>query len=122
MSCRVLGREVEEACLNVLAAGARAMGAERIVAEYRPTAKNGMVRGLYEKLGFTLESSDPDGNTRWSLELRDWTPKPVVMRVVEQAAADGLATDQETKDGAGTGDGRGRDLEAAYGDIPGHLR
>jgi FkbH-like protein len=122
MSCRVLGREVEEACLNVLAAGARAMGAERIVAEYRPTAKNGMVRGLYGRLGFTLESSDAEGNTRWSLELRDWTPKPVVMRVVEQAAADGPATDQETKDGAGTGDGRGRDLEAAYGDIPRHLR
>jgi FkbH-like protein len=114
MSCRVLGREVEEACLNVLAAGARAMGAERIVAEYRPTAKNGMVRELYAKLGFTLESSDAEGNTRWSLELADWTPKPVVMRVVQQEVADGQATGGKARDGAGTGDGRGRDLEAAY--------
>ena len=104
MSCRVLGREVEEACLNVLAAGARALGAERIVGEYRPTAKNGMVREHYGKLGFTLEGSDADGNTRWSLELADWKPKPVMMRVTHQKVASG----------AGTGNGTGRDLQPAY--------
>ena len=58
MSCRVLGRRVEEATLNLVAAEARALGAERLVGEYRPTAKNGMVREHYQRLGFTLVSSD----------------------------------------------------------------
>ncbi len=111
MSCRVLGREVEEACLNVLAEGARALGAERIVGEYRPTGKNGMVRELYGRLGFTLESSDADGNTRWSLELSGWTPKAVVMRVTQQEDAGAAGTDGA---GTGTGDGPGKDLQPTY--------
>ena len=52
MSCRVLGRRVEQATLDVLARLARARGCKRLVGEYRPTAKNAMVAGLYADLGF----------------------------------------------------------------------
>ena len=52
MSCRVLGRKVEEAILADVVASARALGARRLVGEYRPTAKNALVRELYPRLGF----------------------------------------------------------------------
>ena len=53
MSCRVLGRKVEEAILADVAARARALGARRLIGEYRPTAKNALVRELYPRLGYT---------------------------------------------------------------------
>ena len=52
MSCRVLGRGVESASLGVLAEAASRRGASALVGEYRPTAKNGLVRDHYAKLGF----------------------------------------------------------------------
>jgi len=52
MSCRVLGRRVEEVTLDILAGLARARGCSRLVGEYRVTAKNAMVAGLYAGLGF----------------------------------------------------------------------
>lgn len=40
LSCRVMGRQVEEALLSILLDEARARGARRVVARYLPTAKN----------------------------------------------------------------------------------
>jgi FkbH-like protein len=44
MSCRVLGRKVEEVMLRELALAARAASLRWIVGRYIPTAKNGMVK------------------------------------------------------------------------------
>lgn len=52
MSCRVLGRQVEEAVLEVLVDAARAAGYHALVGEYRPSGRNGMVAEHYPKLGF----------------------------------------------------------------------
>jgi FkbH-like protein len=52
MSCRVLGRKVEEAILADIAARARVLGAGRLIGEYIPTAKNALVADLYPRLGF----------------------------------------------------------------------
>jgi FkbH-like protein len=52
MSCRVLGRKVEEAIMADIVARAHALGVRRLVGEYCPTAKNGLVRELYPRLGF----------------------------------------------------------------------
>jgi len=70
MSCPVLGRKVEEAILADLAAGARAMGARRLIGEYFPTAKNELVSDLYSPLGFT-ETGRHDGAVRYALSLDD---------------------------------------------------
>jgi FkbH-like protein len=53
MSCRVLGRKVEETILADTVTRARALGARRLIGEYRATAKNALVRELYPRLGFT---------------------------------------------------------------------
>jgi FkbH-like protein len=74
MSCRVLGRQVEAATLNLVAELARRRGATRLIGEYRPTAKNGIVRDHYRKLGFAEIPSEADGQTRSARDLSDFTP------------------------------------------------
>lgn len=68
MSCRVLGRQVEEAMLGVLLAEARRHGARRLLGEYIPSAKNAMVADHYPKLGFTACAPGGDAATRWLLD------------------------------------------------------
>jgi FkbH-like protein len=74
MSCRVLGRRVEEATLNIVADAARGMGARQLRGLYRPTAKNGMVAKHYEKLGFRTVIESADGTTSL-LDLEMFTPR-----------------------------------------------
>jgi FkbH-like protein len=81
MSCRVLGRRVEEACLNVLAQRCAELGAERLIGLYRPTEKNGMVREMYRSLGFTLLLEDASGQSRWCLPLSGFVSRAVPMQV-----------------------------------------
>jgi FkbH-like protein len=81
MSCRVLGRKVEEACLNVLAERCARLGATRLIGLYRPTEKNGMVRQMYGGLGFELAEQNADGASRWALDLQQFTPREVPMQV-----------------------------------------
>jgi FkbH-like protein len=65
MSCRVLGRKVEDMVLREIVREARARGIDEIVGVYRPTERNGMVRDHYAKLGFEALSVADDGETRW---------------------------------------------------------
>lgn len=74
MSCRVLGRGVEQLALNVIAAKARERGIQRIRGEYLPTAKNGMVKDHYAKLGFTPETAG-----RWVLDTANYIDRPVAI-------------------------------------------
>jgi FkbH-like protein len=83
MSCRVLGRQVEETTLNLIAAEARRLGARRLVGEYMPTKKNGMVREHYAKLGFTLAETGADGATRHTLALAAFAPADTAIHVAE---------------------------------------
>ncbi len=52
MSCRVIGRGVEEFMFNRLVDTARREGARTISAQYIPTPKNGLVENLLPRLGF----------------------------------------------------------------------
>jgi FkbH-like protein len=83
MSCRVLGRQVEEATLRVIAGEARRLGARRIIGEFKPTAKNAMVKNHYAKLGFSPLSADADGNKRDVLDLETFVLPEVIMTIRE---------------------------------------
>jgi FkbH-like protein len=85
MSCRVLGRNVEQATLNILAMCAAAAGATCLLGTYLPTPKNSMVAELYQNLGFTLIERSEDGSSRWSLSLETFAPVAVPMRTAERA-------------------------------------
>ena len=82
MSCRVLGRQVEQATLNLVAAEAARLGAKRLIGGFRPTAKNGMVREHYPNLGFAKLDETEEGVTRWALDLGGFTPANVIMNIV----------------------------------------
>ena len=70
MSCRVLGRSVEQATLAILVKKARELECLSIIGVYRPSGKNGMVEDLYERLGFHFLSRDDEGSTRWKLDVK----------------------------------------------------
>jgi FkbH-like protein len=82
MSCRVLGRQVEEASMNLVAAEARRLGAESIVGEFLPTKKNSMVSDHYGKLGFECIERREDGASCWRLTLGDFKPFPTFINMV----------------------------------------
>ncbi len=71
MSCRVLKRGVERCAFEQIVQHARAQGVVRLVGEYRPTGKNGMVAGLFAELGFREIDRDAGGTTVWELKLAD---------------------------------------------------
>lgn len=75
MSCRVLGRCVEQAVLAEIVLRARAAGITTLEGIYLRTDRNEMVRDHYGKLGFTRLDNGADGSSRWELctdvELQD---------------------------------------------------
>jgi FkbH-like protein len=69
MSCRVLGRQVEQTTLNLVVEQARQLGAKRLIGEYKPTKKNSMVENHYQGLGFQIIEKREDGGSRHILDL-----------------------------------------------------
>lgn len=85
MSCRVLGRRVENAALAHLAAAASAEGAKALIGRYIPSPKNKMVADHYAKLGFMLVETGAAGDTTWRLDLTDFAAPNLPMRVEDTA-------------------------------------
>jgi FkbH-like protein len=83
MSCRVLGRQVEPTTLNLIAEAAKRLGARRLIGEYLPTKKNGMVKDHYGKLGFTALETRQDGSSRSVLDLATFAPASTFIAVTE---------------------------------------
>ncbi len=86
MSCRVLGRRVEEAVLAHLAGAARAAGATALTGRYIPSAKNRMVAQHYDKLGFVRVEELPDGTVVYSLDLAGFAAPDLPLLVDDQVA------------------------------------
>jgi FkbH-like protein len=69
MSCRVLGRRVEEMVLQEALASAKRAGVSKLIGRYIPTERNALVEDHYAKLGFRQISHAPDGSTVWELAV-----------------------------------------------------
>jgi FkbH-like protein len=74
MSCRVLGRGVEQELNNLVVEAAVKRGAERIIAMYQPTPKNALVRDLFANLGYRPAGANGQGATFWELQVSDYQP------------------------------------------------
>lgn len=70
MSCRVMGRKLEDVIINELAAKCRC----NLVGEFIPTAKNAPVKELYDRLGFAMVSDD-DGHKVYELDATEYEKK-----------------------------------------------
>jgi FkbH-like protein len=80
MSCRVLGRRVEETILQYLVEQARVRGISEIIGRYIPTAKNGLVRDHFSKLGF-VQTGSQNGETTWQLAIASYGEKDLPLKV-----------------------------------------
>jgi FkbH-like protein len=69
MSCRVIGRTVEEFFIGELLERARELGFRTIRGEYIPTKKNALVSELYDRFGFSRDRVDDAGTVYYSLDL-----------------------------------------------------
>ncbi len=67
VSCRALGRGLEDALWAAMVSRAWQQGVRRVEAEYISTAKNGIVTDLYDLLGLRRIQQD-GGSTRYVLE------------------------------------------------------
>lgn len=86
MSCRVLGRRMEEAMLAELVRAAREAGVARIVGRFIPSDRNMMVARHYEKLGFDKVSEAASGESVWSLAVADVVLPSLPMQIVRPVA------------------------------------
>ena len=84
MSCRVLGRQVEGAMLNVLSSVAREMGATRLNGVYRPTKKNGIVADLLARLGFVTEEAS-NGVVIGALDLESFDEHRTTINIEKES-------------------------------------
>lgn len=82
MSCRVLGRRVEELVLANVAEAARNAGARRLLGVYLPTKKNSLVSDHFAKLGFTRTADLSDGGSEWAFDLEGYQPPELPIRIV----------------------------------------
>ena len=72
MSCRVMGRKLEDVIINELAA--KYAGKQKLIGEFIPTAKNAPVKELYDRLGFD-KASDVEGHKIYEMMLADFKKK-----------------------------------------------
>lgn len=70
MSCRVLKRGMENFTLNTIVSWAKENGYKKIIGEYLPTQKNGMVAEHYTSLGFI--KLDGTGTALWELDVNTY--------------------------------------------------
>jgi len=73
MSCRVLNRKVEEAICNRIVQDAKRAGAKNVFGRFVPTARNGIVSNLFQRLGFEPHADVLDAG-RWILHVDRFTP------------------------------------------------
>ncbi|HVN86448.1 MAG TPA: HAD-IIIC family phosphatase [Candidatus Binatia bacterium] len=79
MSCRVLGRGVEQYVMNQVMGIAARQGCTVVEGCYIPSAKNAMVKDFYRQFGFERVQAEETGVTRWRLAVSAYQPCEVQM-------------------------------------------
>jgi FkbH-like protein len=87
MSCRVLGRRVEEMVLREILTHAKTEGVQKLVGTYIPTDRNKLVEELYPKLGFQLVGKQGIAS-HFELDVDSASVPEAPMRVKRIASAD----------------------------------
>jgi len=89
MSCRVIGRTVEQFFFGVFVERSRELGYHRIAGEYIPTKKNALVSGLYDSLGFSRLPDSGGASRHYELPLGGAVSPPCFVARRETAVGDG---------------------------------
>ncbi len=81
MSCRVLGRKVEEAIYDTLMGALARHGVETLHASYLPTKKNNMVSEHFDRLGMTRVREADDGATFYQASISHHVGRSLPMTI-----------------------------------------
>lgn len=73
LSCRVMGRFIEDQIISYVEKKIRREGFKKIIGEYRPTSKNTPVKNLFKRLGYRLVSGKAK-NEKYELILSNSGP------------------------------------------------
>ena len=92
MSCRVLKRGMEQFVTNQIVEEARRSGVKKILAEFLPIPKNGLVKNLLPDMGFVLMNDSkvlkqPTEETLrepWEMNVNDFTPHKNFIQLKEK--------------------------------------
>ncbi|WP_275173823.1 HAD family hydrolase [Bradyrhizobium sp. CSS354] len=84
MSCRVLKRQVEDEIMNEIFRLAEVAGCARVRGIYLPTAKNGIVAGIYKAFGF-VRTEDSAARKEFELEVGKYQVRSTKIRVTRRA-------------------------------------
>lgn len=71
LSCRVLGKGIEEAFAKTVLNLLRLDGYRELTADYLPTAKNGQTADFYDRLGMECVGTDGDGSKHYRMPIND---------------------------------------------------
>jgi FkbH-like protein len=90
MSCRVLGRMVEQAVLQELVREAKQRGVRRLVGTYIPTERNRLVEQHYPRLGFELLERGAGGTTVWQLSVEAYVQRDLPLTIGQPVPQEAL--------------------------------
>ncbi len=79
MSCRAIGRPVEEYLMNHIIEVARRLNYDVLVGEFTPTSKNALVADFYPRLGYQSLTGTCDIK-RYSVDVADFPTTPILRR------------------------------------------
>jgi len=79
LSCRVFGRKIEETMLYVLLQYSKAIGLERVYAEYIPTSRNRPCLEFWKNSGFL--HAEPENIFSW--DIKDEYLKPDIIEIIQ---------------------------------------
>jgi FkbH-like protein len=97
MSCRVLGRKIEDAMLASVCAYARAVGARAVTGEYIATAKNAQVQALFPRFGFHTLQDSPE-RALYELPIENAPRSPAGLFEIDDATLQAaVATGERTR-------------------------
>ena len=71
MSCRVMGRKIEDAIVTDFEDAAKKRGYKQLKGIYIPTEKNKPVRDLYPSLGYSEKKTSADGTAEYVADLEE---------------------------------------------------
>ena len=77
LSCRVMGRRVEEAIVHQITESARKLGAKKLKAIYKPTPKNQPCLDFWQSSGFEYE-----GENVFAWDLSKPYPRPGAIELI----------------------------------------
>ena len=75
LSCRVIGRTVEDTFLFYLTEILKSKSIKKVIGEYVPAQKNDLVKDLYQKWGFEPLKNGKDNSNFWALDITKKTLK-----------------------------------------------